>query len=317
MENKGIEKLIFEVIDYKNSESIGLIYDKYFYKIGSEVINFCNYNNIKINSLLTEYESGQILTENIKSYFINDIPEIIILGLSNNIWHTKERKFAINEKKKRIINLLHPDNFCESYLANINFINNIGSQIKEKLDNSELVHIISKAGTNISAKIGKSFCESKYYNTPCCGGDFPIGEVGFWSFKNSVNGRIVYDFKVQHVGFTKNNPEIIDIKNDKIYFVKNSNKFKNFILSNKVFNFVSEISIGINPIWVEVNNIDSIVEEKNLGTSHFGQGGSSYINRIGPHFDSVILNPTIYFDNMKIMDDGVLNQKYIKYSSNE
>jgi len=54
----------------------------------------------------------------------------------------------------------------------------------------------------------------------------------------------------------------------------------------------------------------------NLGTVHFGSGGNlSYGNREGPHFDAVILNPTVYLDDTLIMKDGKFKNTYLKYNS--
>lgn len=49
---------------------------------------------------------------------------------------------------------------------------------------------------------------------------------------------------------------------------------------------------------------------------HFGCGGNeSYGTRKGPHFDSVINNPTIFVDGKLIMDKGIFNKVYINHPS--
>ncbi len=63
----------------------------------------------------------------------------------------------------------------------------------------------------------------------------------------------------------------------------------------------------------EISELFTLAEEKNLGTAHFGSGGNlSYGNREGPHFDAVIEKPTVYFDSKIIIENGRLNDKFIK-----
>jgi len=307
-----IEYLIKQVLGYRKGEQIGLVYDNFYNTIIHKIADYCQYNSIPFREVLTDYKSNDSLSEEVKHSFLDSTPQIIIIGLKDNIWHTEERKEAKYGKKKKIANLLYSDGSCESYFATQNKLEFLGKQLAPIISESNNVHILSEAGTNLHAKIGKTFSESNYYNTPGNGGDFPIGEIGFSPLEGTVNGRLVYDFKIQHVGFVRNSHHIIDVKNDKISSVKTSKEFNELIHSHSVFEYISEISIGINPIWCEVENKSSIIEEKNLGTMHFGHGGNfSYGNRKGPHFDSVILEPTIYLDDWLLMKKGVFNKKYI------
>lgn len=309
---KEIQNLMENSLGYKKGESITLVYDDNYQTIGNLMIKYCKERNIPITKILKEYSPNEILPGDIKSAFLDDKPEIVILGLSNNIWHTPERKIAKYQKKKRLVNLLHQGAPCVSYLADIQTMNKIGKQLSEILKESSRIHIFSNNGTEIEAQIGRTFCETGDYSNPLSGGDFPAGEVGFGPIEGTVKGRIVYDLKVQHIGFVKDSPHIIEVKNDEIAIVRASEKFKQLIAKDAIFRYLSEISIGINPIWAEVDNIDSIIEEKNLGTVHFGQGSNlSYGNRKGQHFDSVIQKPTIYLDNCLIMREGIFNESYI------
>jgi leucyl aminopeptidase (aminopeptidase T) len=264
---------------------------------------------------MTTFSSEGQLDENTKSIFLDDSTKVIILALSRNIWHTKERKSAKYEREKRLINVLHPDLPCESYRADISYMRSVGRQITKILEESNhcQIHITTETGTDVRAMVGRVFCETGDYSSPRSGGDFPAGEVGFGPIELSVSGRIVLDYKIQHVGFVKDALHVIDVKEDEIYLVGGSKEYDTLLNSHTVLKYISEISIGINPIWTEVKNPSSIVEEKNQGTVHFGCGGNlSYGNREGPHFDSVILNPTIELDSQILMSKGVFNDNFIK-----
>lgn len=308
-----IEYLIKQVLGYRKGEQIGLVYDSSYNTIIHRIVDYCQCESIPFREVPTNYKSEDFLPEEVKRSFLDSTSQIIIIGLKNNIWHSKERKEAKYGKKKRIVNLLYSDEPCESYFAEQNKLDFLGKQLAPIFAESVKMHILSETGTDLHAKIGKTFSESSYYNVPGSGGDFPIGEVGFGPLEGTVNGRLVYDFKIQHIGFVRNSHHVIDVKNDKISLVKTSKEFNELIHSHPGFEYISEISLGINPIWCEVENKSSIIEEKNLGTVHFGHGGNlSYGNRKGPHFDSVILEPTVYLDDWLIMEKGILNKKYIK-----
>lgn len=307
-----IDSLFRTNLGYRKGEHIGFVYDNEHSRIARLVTDYCISKNLPINSNFLEYTSGTVLPANIKSLFLEDIPEVIIIALRENIWHTPERKIAKYERGKRLLNLLNSDDPPKSYLADIDRMKFIGRQLEEIMKESDKIYVFSEAGTAIEARIAKIFCETGDYTLPRSGGDFPAGEVGFGPIEESVNGIIVYDFKIQHVGFVKETPHLIRVKKDFVEILMASEAYKNLVKSNSILSYISEISLGINPIWIEVINKDSIIEEKNLGTIHFGQGSNlSYGHRAGPHFDCVILKPTVYFDSSLIMDRGVLNETYI------
>ena len=306
-------KSLFETNSlHRERENIALIYDNNYSFVATLIINHCKESGLAIEPHLIGYLSETTLPQDIKPLFLSKKPEIIIIALKQNIWHTPERRIAKYEKGKRLVNLLHPEEPCESYNANLTCIKNVGTQLEHIIKKSKKINIYSKSGTEIEAKIGKVFYENGDYSHFASGGDFPAGEVGFGPVTGSVNGKIVYDFKIQHIGFVRNMPHVIYVKEDKIEILNASEEYKRLVESDNVLNYISEISFGINPIWTEVKNITSIVEEKNIGTIHFGQGSNlSYGSRKGPHFDSVILNPTVLLDGILIMDEGIMNKTYI------
>jgi len=307
--SKHIEFLINSVLGYTFEENISLIYDKDFSIISSNIRTYCENNKINLDT----FEYPKTSSEKISKILLGDEYNIIIFALRKNLWHTPERKKAKYDLKKRLVNLLHPDIPCDSYLANISFMKKIGEQLFKILSEHETITISTSCGTKVNAKIGKIFCETGDYSTPASGGDFPAGEVGFGPIENSVYGKIFYDLKVQHIGVIKQ-PIEININADRIILEKENKSFTRLISTHPMLEYISEISIGINPIWSITDNKLSIIEEKNLGTVHFGHGANfSYGNRKGPHFDAVIQLPTIIIDDLVVMKDGAFNKKYINH----
>lgn len=130
----------------------------------------------------------------------------------------------------------------------------------------------------------------------------------------SVNGRIVYDLKVQHIGILEA-PLILDVENDEIKRTKgrHASEFRQICQERGgILRYISEISLGMNPAGRLTSNRLFIPEEKNLGTMHCGHGGNaSYGNRIGPHLDGVLNRPTVELDGNVVMKDGKLSPEFI------
>jgi hypothetical protein len=312
--SKEIDYLLHVSLGYKPEDKLCLIRDRSYEIISKQILSYCRENNIQIEEILHLGES--FLSPSVKEAFLCDSNNVILIGSEYNIWHTQYRKDAKYKKNKRLVNLLHPDSPCPSYLEDISKMSELGKKVKATLEEAKkadaLMRVYTEDGTNLSARIGKVFCETGDYSHPQSGGDYPAGEVGFGPVKGSVNGILNYSYKIQHIGFASNS-NIIKVAKDKLIHVSTCKDFKQLIAQHDAFNYISEISIGINSLWSETSNAKSIIEEKNLGTVHFGHGGNfpSYGTRRGPHLDVVLKRPTVYIGDVELITKGVFNINYI------
>lgn len=131
--------------------------------------------------------------------------------------------------------------------------------------------------TNFTATIGTWFCEDGEYDHPGNLGDFPSGEVGFGPKVGSVNGTLVYDLKVQHVGIL-DSPLTCHVKQDRIVECSGSHRDEFLRICEQrgeILRYISEISLGMNPAGVLTRVAQFIPEEKNYGTLHCGHGGNA------------------------------------------
>lgn len=293
------------VMGLLEDEIVGVIFDKEFKKIMMPLMihfrkNHIKYDRIPIDSDYT-YES---IPNDARRCILSEDNHVVIFGVKNNLWHTDERKSAKYELGKRMVNFIHPSSkLTPSFLTPPAALNENGRQLYEKIKRSRNWHVSTPTGTDINGKFAKEdktrFFENGDYSSKKSGGDFPSGEVGFGPEEGSVEGIIVFDYKVQHIGFCSE-PIKIRVEQDRINVISNNNAsktYQKFISKDQILSYISEVSLGINPDWSESPNPLSIVEEKNLGTVHFGHGGNkSYGNRIGPHFDAVIRYPTLELD---------------------
>lgn len=302
--------LINNCLGYQKRDKIAVLHDNYFRALASKIRKYCFNNSIPTEITEIKYNPSEEMPSKAKEQFLSDKNNIMILAFSDNIWHTDERKKAKYTLGKRIANMLYAGEPCESYLADMVKVKRRSKKLFHYLDNNidKLMKISSPSGTDLSVIISENtFCEDGDFSVPGTGGDFPSGEVGFGPVEGSVNGTIVYDTKIQYIGDVKDTPLKVDVMGDKVISIEGERKqgFQDILSRNPVLEFVSEISIGTNHIICTVEDPNSIIEEKNIGTFHVGNGGNqSYGNRKGPHFDGVISNPTITIENLVIMKDG-------------
>jgi hypothetical protein len=140
---------------------------------------------------------------------------------------------------------------------------------------------------------------------------FPIGEFNVAPIEGSGNGTLVIDLTMHHLGrlFT---PIELTVKDGRITQIDGGAEARILKDHLKAYGDVnaylcpSEASIGINAKAL-VRGIQR--EDKNiLGAMHFGLGtnidvGGSVKSKI--HMDGVILEPTLYVDSVKKMDNGM------------
>ena len=90
--------------------------------------------------------------------------------------------------------------------------------------------------------------------------------------------------------------------------VRNQNEFKKKLWSIKNARKVAELGIGTNPKAILSGNV--LEDEKVLGTCHVAVGdNTSYDggkNKAEVHWDGIVIQPTIWFDDEKIMESGEL-----------
>lgn len=312
---KGLINLIENVLAIQTQDKVAVIFDLW----GSEVANYLK--NILINNHTTLQEVSQYtsyyLPKKLKELLLDDQHNVCILCLKKNIWHTPERKMAKYKLKKRLCWVIGSVDYLqkESSICSYENIKALGKEIFRNFRRGREIFIKSSSGTNLTATIGEAFLEDGFYDVPGTGGDFPAGEVGFGPIEGSVKGKICYDLKVYGLGSVKPHDIQVRIKDDEIVSIegRRANELKTLVESfNISTRFIGEISVGLNPYVILKPNPEVIIEEKMLGTIHFGHGGNlSFGNRIGGHFDAVISKPTISVGNLTLLQKGKINQKII------
>lgn len=264
-----------------------------------------------------EYDGIRPLDSMTVDFLVGPNHPIIVFGVMHNIWHSPERRKAKYELGKRLAAFVcSPEDIGKGgSLADAFEIGAATRQMYKYFETGMTVEVTTPEGSDFSAVVGKVFCEDGNYTAPGSGGDFPAGEVGFGPKLESVNGDIVYDIKVQHIGPLREALHL-KVKHDRVYDVNGqaADKFREICARRgDVLNFISEISIGLNPL-ADVSAAPAYIpEEKTFGTLHCGHGGNaSYGERKGPHIDGVMAKPTLVVGGRTLMQNGVISPGLIE-----
>jgi hypothetical protein len=139
---------------------------------------------------------------------------------------------------------------------------------------------------------------------------FPTGEFNVAPIEGSANGRLVIDLTMHHLGrlwtpieLTVTQGRVVSI--DGGADARILRDYLNVYGDDNAYMCPAEASVGVNAKAV-VRGIQR--EDKNIiGTMHFGLGtnidvGGSVKSKI--HMDGVVLEPTLYVDGVKRIDNG-------------
>ena len=139
---------------------------------------------------------------------------------------------------------------------------------------------------------------------------FPTGEYNVAPVEGSANGKLVIDLTMHHIG-RLGSPIELTLKEGRITKIEggaDARILRDYLETygdENAYMCPAEASIGVNAKAV-VRGIQR--EDKNImGSMHFGLGtnvdvGGSVKSKI--HMDGVILEPTLYVDGVKRMEDG-------------
>lgn len=315
--DKALANLFLGALRIKGDEEVVFIHDSEFSPIANQMIQFGKSNGLHLSTVETEYDGISQMSSQVQDLLIAPRPEVVLFGLVHNIWHTPERKHAKYKLKKRLASLVcSPQDFSKGALVtDIRKIARTARILAPFFEKGVRFRATTPNGSDFEAVVGNPFCEDGLYHEPGTGGDFPSGEVGFGPTEGSVNGRIVYDLKVQHVGVL-DSPLILDVKEDRIVHIEGKGRDLFLEVCNnrgEVLKYISEISLGLNPGGILTPSSQYIPEEKNYGTLHCGHGGNaSYGSRVGPHLDGVMDRPTVSLNDVLLVKDGKVVEKHLE-----
>lgn len=185
--------------------------------------------------------------------------------------------------------------------------------MKNALENSEWVRITSEYGTDLSLNIGNRpvFILAGIAREPGTFAAMPDGEVALSPVQGSANGVMVFDHTIDGVGLLKE-PIRNEVKNGRVTNITGGEEAERF---NKLLEEagecaynIAEFAAGTNPRARIIGNMAE--DKKKEGSIHIAVGDSRTLGGevfCDLHLDGLMLRPTLYLDDLKICEKGVVN----------
>ncbi len=188
-------------------------------------------------------------------------------------------------------------------------------QLRDVLSKGDVVHITTEDGTDFKFSIKNrrvfmddGILDEEDIETNSFLQNLPTGEVYVPPVETSAEGVAVFQYNIfmgeplVNLKATFKDGEIVDMEAD-----KGLSHFKGVMDKNTVDKYrIAELGIGLNPKITKVTG-ELALDEKIIGTVHIAVGENRMFggsNKASIHWDLVMMKPTVYVDDVKIMDQG-------------
>lgn len=236
--------------------------------------------------------------------------DVVIAPTMKSLSHTEARKEA-NKHGARVATLPEVNKriWTTSLLADYEEVEKITEKVYDLLKNTEKVRVETPSGTDIEfeVEIDTYDKDTGILDEKGAFGNLPAGEPN--GYPANINGTLVIDhfqFSPKTKKVEIRNGEVISVEDEEGETSELSKAFEKHPCSKKI----AEFGFGTNPEATLIGN--PLQDEKVLGTVHFAFGDNcSYVDeedeRRNPceiHWDSICEKPTVWFDDIKVLDKG-------------
>ena len=212
------------------------------------------------------------------------------------------------------------NNFFKAFDHDEKELIKLNEKISCAMKKTSIIKITCPLGTNLLLNIKNQPVIENHGDWRKYSTNYPVGETYAVPIENSANGlamissykvtgKTILPKKAVEMVFEKgllvetNGKELAENVNSAIKF----NKSKKVKGAEEAVRRIAEIGIGTNKKASIVGAM--ICDEKVYGTAHIAIGANKHMGgktQCYGHFDNVILSPTIWFDDKKIMEKGRL-----------
>lgn len=234
--------------------------------------------------------------------------DVIICPTSTSITHTNAKIDAV-KAGARLASMpgITEDMFREGAItADYKLVEELTLKFTKMLTKAKTAKIINGSYTLEMSLEGRNGVPSTgIYKNPGEAGNLPSGEAYIAPLEGTANGTMMIDGSMVGVGIL-NSPLYIKVANGKITEITGEDKDKvSILLDNDRNATLGELGIGTNPAARLTGVI--LEDEKIYGTVHIAFGTNTSFggtNKANCHLDGVILKPTLYLDDMLVLENG-------------
>lgn len=308
---EGAETIINQSLDVKDDESVLVLNDANDEELIESLLDVLVDRDIEHK--LINYEEpeseGAEPPEPVARKMRNF--DVVIAPTMKSISHTDARKDA-NKAGTRVATLptVNKEIWKTSLQADYKKVKEITEKAYRLLEETNEVRIQTPSGTDLKfdIEIETYHNDTGIIQEEGAFGNLPAGEPN--GYPTNINGTLVLD----HFTFSPSAKKV-EIKNGEVIALENmegenSSELEKAFEQHPCSKKIAEFGFGTNPEAKLIGK--TIQDEKVLGTVHIAFGDNcSYVKeedeRRNPcpiHWDSVCENPTVYFDDKLILDEG-------------
>ena len=308
MENlvKIAEGVLTSCLAVKPGEEILVITDDSRKEIGEAIYEAAgNLGCEKILMVMKEREvSGQeppkVIAEAMKA------ADVVIAPTAQSLTHTNARIEAA-KAGARVATMPGITREMFSQTADYNEVEKLTAKVTEMLTKASKARI-EKEGNVLTINLdGRNGVPSPgvYKEAGKCG-NLPSGEAYIAPLEDGSDGEMIIDGSMVGIGKLAS-PLHMTISGGKLRSVK-GDKSENLdiLLKNETNGTLCELGIGTNEAAI-LNGI-ILEDEKVYGTVHIAFGTNTSfggVNKAECHMDGIVLRPTLYLDDIKVIENGV------------
>lgn len=236
--------------------------------------------------------------------------DVIICPTTSSLTHTNAKINAV-KAGARFASMpgITEEMFMEGAItADYNEVERLTLEFTELLTNAKEAKII-KDGYSLTMNLEgrKGIPSTGIYKNPGEAGNLPSGEAYIAPVEGTSEGEIIIDGSMVGMGILEE-PVYVKVKDGKIVELKGKNTEKvNILLENDNNSSLGELGIGTNPAARLTGVI--LEDEKIYGTVHIAFGTNTSFGgtiKADCHIDGVILKPTLYLDDILVIEEGEL-----------
>jgi aminopeptidase len=239
--------------------------------------------------------------------------DVVFCPTTKSLTHTDARR-AASENGARIATLpgVTEEIMVRCMNADYKAIASRTHQLCSLMEQASTIKVKAPAGTDITLPIKgrKAHASSGLFLEKGQSGNLPTGEAYLAPLEGLSNGIVVVDGSMAGIGVVRN-PITIKVENGYATEISGGEEASQLIELLKphgkdAYN-VAEFGIGTNDKAILSGKI--IEDEKVMGTIHIAFGDNKSMGgsvRVASHLDGLIKEPTVWFDEKMVMENGKL-----------
>ena len=237
--------------------------------------------------------------------------DVVLCPTTKSLTHTDSRR-AASDKGVRVATLpgVTEEIMVRCMNADYNKIAERTFRLCDELEKTTVVRVEAPGGTSITLPVKgrKAHASSGLFREKGLWGNLPTGEAYLAPVEGQSQGVVVVDGSMAGVGMVSNPIKIV-VKDGYATDITGGAEAKRLIELLEPHGLeartVAEFGIGTNDKAILTGLI--IEDEKVMGTIHIAFGDNKSMGgsvRVASHLDGLIKQPTVWFDDRKVMESG-------------